>query len=213
MSLVGQQLGPYHLLRPIGSGGMGEVYHTEDIHLRRQVAIKVIRAEATDYTDESTAKEAARLFQREARAIAILDHPHILPLFTYGEEKINDTVFTYLVMPFRQEGSLVNWLHQLGNPRLLSPQDVEHIVSQAADALEYAHRHQIIHQDVKPSNFLIRHNPNIPNRPDILLADFGIAKLNTATASASQSVRGTPAYMAPEQWEGRPVFATDQYAL
>src|SRR6266516_3295836 len=150
MSLVGQQLGSYHLLRPIGSGGMGEVYLAEDIHLRRQVAIKVIRAEVTAYTDESTAKEAARLFQREARAIAILNHPHILPLFTYGEEKINDTMFTYLVMPFRQEGSLVNWLHQPGNPRLLSPQDVGHIVAQAADALEYAHHHQIIPTYISP---------------------------------------------------------------
>lgn len=85
------------------------------------------------------------------------------------------------------------------------------MVNQAADALQHAHDHGVIHQDVKPANFLIRERKG--NRPDLLLADFGIAKFTTATATASQSVRGSPAYMAPEQWAGQPVAATDQYAL
>ncbi len=87
------------------------------------------------------------------------------------------------------------------------------MISQAASALQHAHDRQVIHQDVKPANFLIRHRPEQPTSPDLLLADFGIAKLTSATASASQSVRGTPTYMAPEQWDGQPVPATDQYAL
>src|SRR5947207_8151272 len=84
---------------------------------------------------------------------------------------------------------------------------------QAAEALQHAHDHHIIHQDVKPSNFLIRENPNDPNHPDLLLMDFGVARLTNATATSSQLVRGTPAFMSPEQWESKPVPASDQYAL
>ena len=80
-------------------------------------------------------------------------------------------------------------------------------------ALQYAHNHQIVHQDVKPSNFLIRSSDDASGRPDLMLADFGVSKSTSATATVSQTVRGTPAYMAPEQWDGAPVPATDQYAL
>jgi eukaryotic-like serine/threonine-protein kinase len=106
MALDGLKLGHYRLLRLIGSGGMGEVYLAEDSRLYRQVAIKVIRSEVNSYPNAVVNQDAARLFQREAKAIATLDHPHILPLFDYGEEFTNGAQYTYLVMPFRQEGSL-----------------------------------------------------------------------------------------------------------
>lgn len=211
MALEGLKLGHYQLLRLIGSGGMGEVYLAEDHRLHRQVAIKVIRTEAAAYPGTLESQEAARLFQREARAIAMLDHPYILPLFDYGEEKVDGREYIFLVMPFRQEGSLANWLRQYGNRFNL--EDIARFTQQAASALQYAHNHAIIHQDVKPSNFLTRNNPDNPVRPDLLLTDFGVAKLSTATSNISHSVRGTPTYMAPEQWSGDPVPATDQYAL
>src|ERR1700736_4162377 len=116
-------------------------------------------------------------------------------------------------MPYRKEGTLSSWLRQRGSAEPLSPAQVAPLVQQAADALHHAHRQQVIHQDIKPTNFLIRQRDDQPDRPDLLLADFGIAKLTSATASASQSIRGTPTYMAPEQWDGHPVQATDQYAL
>jgi eukaryotic-like serine/threonine-protein kinase len=121
-------------------------------------------------------------------------------------------------MPYRPEGSLTAWLRQRGSSELpqrtpLHTQDVAHFIHQAADALQHAHDRQIIHQDVKPANFLIRSDRENPDRPDLLLADFGVAKITTATASASHSIRGTPAYMAPEQLDGHPVRASDQYAL
>src|SRR6266581_238017 len=106
------------------------------------------------------------------KAISQLDHPHILPLFDYGEENLSGSKLAYLVMPFRQEGSLATWLQERGSADLLSPQQVEHIVSQAADALQHAHNRQIIHQDVKPANFLIRNREANPQQPDLLLADF-----------------------------------------
>ena len=228
MSLEGQQLGRYRLLKLIGSGGMGEVYLAQDPGINRQVAIKVVRVEAVDFSKKKVdtlpgmravtgagsmgLQDAARLFQREAKAIAMLDHPGILPLYDYGEQSVNGAMLTYLVMPYREEGSLANWL-QRGGFKLLTVQIVEQMLQQAASALQYAHDHQVVHQDVKPSNFLIRTSRERPKIPDLLLTDFGIAKLSMFTTRASQSIRGTPTYMAPEQWEGRPVPATDQYAL
>jgi serine/threonine protein kinase/outer membrane protein assembly factor BamB len=213
MPLEGHLLGRYRLLRLIGSGGMGEVYLAEDPGVQRQVAMKVMRTEIATYPESETAKRATRLFQREAQAIARLDHPSILPLYDYGEQRVNGVTLTYLVMPYRQEGSLANWLQQHRSSHVLSLQDVVSLVQQAAGALQYAHDHQIIHQDVKPTNFLVRLNNDNPTRPDLLLTDFGIAKLDAFTSSMSQSIQGTPRYMAPEQCEGHPVTATDQYAL
>src|SRR6266699_3871041 len=158
MSLDGLQLGRYRLMHLLGSGGMGKVYLAEDVPIHRQVAIKVIQTEASPYPNAESVKEVVRLFQREAKAIAALDHPHILPLYDYGEETINGTPFSYLVMPYRPEGSLATWLRQLSSYSLPSSQDVAYFIHQAADALQHAHDHQIIHQDIKPPNFLIRMN-------------------------------------------------------
>ena len=213
MALEGLQLGQYRLLRLLGSGGMGEVYLAEDARINQQVAIKVSRIEATPYPNNSTTQDVVRLFQREAKAIASLDHPYILSLFSYGEENVNGITLIYIVMPYRREGSFINWLQQRGDNESLSVQNVAYFISQAADALQYAHDNQIVHQDVKPSNFLIRTNKGHPELPDLLLADFGIAKVSASTSSASHAIRGTPTYMAPEQWSGEPVYATDQYAL
>jgi serine/threonine protein kinase len=213
MPFAGVQLGHYRLIRQVGSGNMGEVYVAEDTRIARQVAIKVIRNEATPYPDSEATKEAERLFQREMKAISLLDHPHILPLFDFGEEEVNGAPVTYMVMPYRPEGSLSDWLRQHSYSSPLTPEEIADLLSQAADALQHAHDHQIVHQDVKPSNFLIRDRAGAGKRPDLLLTDFGIAKFTGATANTSQSVRGTPTYMAPEQWDGQPVAASDQYAL
>jgi serine/threonine protein kinase len=207
MPLDGLNIGRYHLLRLIGSGGMGEVYLAKDTRIERQIAIKVIRGEAIPYLDSNSSQDAGRLFEREARAIARLNHSHILPLFDYGEELVNDAPLTYMVMPYCQEGSIDSWLRQKGERRYLPPQEAAYLLNQAADALQYAHDQQLIHQDVKPSNFLIR------TMGESGLPDFGVAKFIAANSSNSQSIRGTPSYMAPEQWEGNPVTETDQYAL
>ncbi|HWS85090.1 MAG TPA: protein kinase [Ktedonobacteraceae bacterium] len=214
MSLEGTQLGHYRLTKWIGGGGMGDVYRAQDTrNIYRQVAIKVVRSKVESFPNPDAAKEAARLFQREMKAITKLDHPHILPLYDFGEESIQKDTVAYMVMPLRPEGSLADWLQDRDSTSLLSFQEVAHIVEQAADALEHAHSNQLVHQDVKPSNFLIRYKTGTTGLPDLLLADFGIAKFMTATATASQTVRGTPTYMAPEQWGGEPVAASDQYAL
>ncbi len=212
MPLEALQNGRYHILRTLGSGSMGEVYLVDDIRINRQVAIKVIRTEGMLYPDTDPNRDAARLFEREAKSIARLNHPNILPLYDFGEEVVNGVPLTYMVMPYCPDGSLAGWLQQRGpTPKLALP-EVAHFVRQAGDALQHAHDNQIIHQDVKPQNFLLRSNKSV-GLPDLLLADFGIAKLAAGTSGASQAIRGTPIYMAPEQWEGNPLPASDQYAL
>ncbi|HET9920023.1 MAG TPA: protein kinase, partial [Ktedonobacteraceae bacterium] len=213
MAIETLQNGRYRRMRLLGSGGMGEVHLMEDTRVNRQVAIKVLRAESDPYPDSDSSKDAARLFQREARAIAALEHSNILPLYDFGEEAIDGVIITYMVMPYCPDGSLVGWARQGRNNTPLTPQDVAQLIFQAAEALQYAHDHTVIHLDVKPSNFLLRSNQKNPNRPTLLLADFGIARSSTTTASSSRTIRGTPTSMAPEQWSSKPVAASDQYAL
>src|SRR5216683_3633369 len=196
MQLEGLQIGSYCLQRLIGGGGMGDVYLAEDRRVNRQVAIKVIQTKTSSYLDTGTAQDAIRLFQREVKAIANLDHPHILPFFDCGAGNFNGLSITYMVMPFRKEGSLLNWLRQHNPSKALSPKYVAHFLRQAADALQYAHDQQIIHRDIKPQNFLIRLTTDHPNRPDVLLADFGLARLSNTSSSASLSIAGSPPYMA-----------------
>src|SRR6266480_3989790 len=213
MAIEELQDGRYHFVRSLGSGGMGEVYLMQDVRINRQVAIKVIRSEGASYPDSTAAKEAARLFQREAKAIAALEHPNILPLYDFGEEIRDGMTVTYMVMPYCTEGSLASWLRQHNSVTPLSLQDVAHLVEEAADALQYGHDQSVMHLDVKASNFLLRNNKKNPNRPTLLLADFGIARSSVTVASSSRTIRGTPSSMAPEQWGSNPVPATDQYAL
>src|SRR5436309_5271051 len=126
----GLQIAQYCIIRQLKRGGMGEVYLAEDATLQRQVAIKVIRTDTAHESDADTAQKAAERFLREARIIAQLDHDHILPIFDARKEIINGTPCMYMVMPFRHEGSFADWLQKRGPECMLSPWDVEHIVSQ-----------------------------------------------------------------------------------
>lgn len=218
MSLESLQNGRYQTVRALGSGSMGEVFLVNDTVIGRQVAIKTMRADPTAGSDTESLKDAVRLFKREAQAIARLEHPNILPLFDYGEEKREQTVFTYMVMPYCQEGSLADWIKRNRPDQPLPLEEVVYFIELAADALQYAHEHGIIHQDVKPSNFLLRMHGSGQLLPDILLADFGIARMSsgatiTTITTLTAGPRGTPRYMPTEQWEGKPVPASDQYAL
>ncbi len=210
MRLEGKQIGRYRFEQLIGRGGMGEVYLAVDPRIQQQVAVKVSQAETSVYPATNVAREAER-FRREASAIANLRHPHIVPLYDYNETSVDEAPMTYLVIPYYREGSFASWLRRRG-PSLLPMEDVVYFVQQAAGALQYAHNQQVIHRDVKPSNFLIDTGED-PNRPNLLLADFGISKfVVAATASGTQSL-GTLTYMPPEQLNGRPTYASDQYAL
>jgi len=212
MRFAGQQLGHYHLIRLIGQGGMGEVYLAEDTRISRQVAVKVIRTERQLYLDAEASQQSEEFFEREMKAISRLDHPQILSFYDFGKELVANGFIIYMVMPYRPEGSLADWLVQRGS-ELLPPQDIGHMIAQAASALQHAHDHDVIHRDVKPSNFLVRVNTDHPTYPDLFLVDFGLARVISATSLGSNSVRGTYSCMAPEQWSGEVLPASDQYAL
>src|SRR6266852_2336448 len=109
MPLEGLELGRYRLLRLIGSGSFGDVYLADDTHIQRELAIKVFRVSAFSPPNSEEAERVARSFDREVNAIAKLDHPHILPLFDYGEITHNKMMLHYFVMPYCKEGSFADW--------------------------------------------------------------------------------------------------------
>jgi serine/threonine protein kinase len=213
LELAGQEIGRYRIISLIGHGANGDVYLAEDPRIQQQVAIKVFQND-TSPAAKVEAGDNLAIFRDEARAIDRLKHPRIVHLNYYDEATIAGKSIIYIVTPYYKDGSLAKWLQERGVNKL-SLEDITHLVSQAADGLQYAHNFQIVHRDVKPSNFLIdTEGITNPNRPNVLLTDFGIAKSITSTsASAGQTSAGGLAYMAPEQFSGQAVFASDQYAL
>ena len=204
-SMSGLMLGRYQLLRRIGQGGMGEVWLGEDARLHRQVAIKTLP------THSQGDREYMQRFEREARAAAALNHPHILPVHDYGEQVLPDgQAITYIVMPYISGGTLNEHIKTLSEGDSIMPtQETMSYILQAAQAIDYAHEQHVLHRDIKPSNMLLRSNEWL------LLADFGIARLTSDNEQLTQAGVGigTPEYMAPEQAQGSPVAASDNYSL
>ncbi len=193
---VGQQVGDYRLLRLLGGGGFGEVYLAEYIRNHSYAAVKILQARLTH-------SEELKAFINEARTFR-LKHPNIVPLLDFG---IAFDDMPYLVMEYAANGTLRE-RHPLGTQVPLPT--VVSYVNQVASALQYAHDLYLIHRDVKPENMLVGTNG------EILLTDFGIATVahNSYTLNNQQvNVGGTVSYMAPEQIEGKPRPASDQYAL
>ncbi|HXZ03581.1 MAG TPA: serine/threonine-protein kinase, partial [Ktedonobacteraceae bacterium] len=205
LTLEGMQLGNYDVVRRIRVGGMGAVYEgRQRSAFGRRVAIKVILGSyATD-------REMRRRFAREARTIAELHHPHILPLIEFGDEQ----GILYLVMPFIEGGALTGYLRH-SQPDI---NDVATIFLQLLDAVEYAHDEGLIHRDIKSSNVLIEARRDGP--PYVYLADFGLVRYSEQIDGEQigkpiplDQIPGTPHYMAPEQARGIVTTATDIYAL
>lgn len=193
--LIGKELGSYRIVEQIGAGGMATVYKAYQASLDRYVAVKVL---PPYYASEP---DFAARFVREARAAARLDHPHILPVYDFGQE--GD--ISYIAMKYVPAGTLKQ---QLGQPMPLA--QVAEIIGQIASALDYAHEHGVIHRDVKPNNVLME------NGQRALLTDFGLAKMVEASVQLTTSGVGvgTPAYMSPEQGQGQAVDArSDIYSL
>jgi len=181
---TGTQLGPYQIEAQIGAGGMGTVYRAVDTRLGRVVAIKI------------ASERYSERFQREAQAISTLNHPHVCTLYDVGPN--------YLVMEFIEGSTLAAEIKK--GP--LAPEMVARYGAQIAGALAEAHARGIVHRDLKPSNIMLT-----PHGVKVL--DFGLAKMLTEPGTTdTNAIMGTPAYMAPEQVEGRePTSNTDLFAL
>jgi serine/threonine protein kinase len=205
-ALVGRRLGAYRLEKLLGIGCMAEVYRAREPVLDREVAVKALPA--------ALAADSAyvRRFREEARWVAALHHPHIVPIYHYGE----DAALLYLVMPIYRE-SLRDRLQQARAHRQgrLDPDEAIRLVSEIASALEAAHAQGLVHRDVKPENILLDDSGRA------LLTDFGIARSVThaqqgrrQTVGSSGLPVGTPEYMAPEQLRNDPLDQrADIYAM
>ncbi|WP_220204719.1 serine/threonine-protein kinase [Reticulibacter mediterranei] len=191
---VGQQIGNYSLIQLLGRGGFADVYLGEHIYLKTQAAIKILRVQLSTSSTED--------FLQEARTIAKLEHPNIVRVFECG---ITDERTPFLVMTYAPNGSL-RQRHARGT--CLTLEQVLSYVQQLSAGLYYAHQQKLIHRDVKPENMLIAPNDQI------LLSDFGLALMAQSTSTQStKEMAGTLPYMPPEQLQGKPRFASDQYAL
>ncbi len=194
--LTGKQLGPYQVVASLGEGGMAAVYKAYHASMERYVALKILpRHLAED-------PQFVGRFKQEAKVLANLQHPHILPVFDFGEADH----YTYLVMPLIQGGTLAKTL--TGRPSPLKK--ILKVISQMSSALSYAHTRGLVHRDIKPSNILVDESGNF------LLTDFGIAKIveSTKKFTTTGGIVGTPAYMSPEQGRGDKIDSrSDIYSL
>jgi len=186
--LTGKQLGPYQIVAQLGIGGMATVYKAYQPKMDRYVALKVLPRHF------SKNPEFVSRFSQEALVIAQLEHPHILPVYDFGESD----GYTYLVMRIVEGGSLVDTLRKT---RKLELFQINRTISQVGGALDYAHSKGVIHRDFKPGNVLVDEFENC------LLTDFGIAKLVETTSHLTHTggILGTPTYISPEQGSGKPI--------
>jgi WD40 repeat protein len=192
------RLGPHRIVKVLGAGGMGVVFQAEDLQLRRWVALKVMK---TTLPASASARER---FLREARAVAAIEHDHIVPIFQVGE----DRGVPFLAMPLLQGESLDD---RLVRERRLPLGEVLRIGRETAAGLAAAHEHGIVHRDVKPRNIWLE-----GSRARVRLLDFGLARpaIENAPITHSGVIVGTPAYMAPEQARGGTVDArADLFSL
>jgi serine/threonine protein kinase len=200
-NLTGQSLGRYHILEPLGEGGMAIVYKAYDTRLESEVAVKVIRIEKLS---PEILQRALKRFEREAKSLAKLAHPNIVNVLDYGEYNGQP----YLVMPYIPGGTL----KQLLNGKPMNWQKAARLLIPIARALDYAHKRDIVHRDVKPSNILITESG------EPMLTDFGVAKIideeATLDLTGTSATVGTPEYMAPEQATSKTTdHRVDIYAL
>src|SRR2546428_8884967 len=190
---LGQQFGNYRLVSLLGQGSYAEVYLAQHVRLDLQAAIKVLHGHLSS-------SEAER-FQQEAQTMERLTHPAIVRVFDFD---VQDGI-PFLIMEYAPNGSL---RQRYPEGSIVSLPQIIPSIKQVAAALQYAHEQKFIHRDVKPENMLLG------RQQEVLLSDFGLAALTHSSASLSaQEAVGTLPYMAPEQIEGHPSAASDQYAL
>jgi serine/threonine protein kinase len=193
MNYTGFSLKDYRFIKLLGKGSSEEVYLAEHMYLQTYVAIKMQKARLDVASQQR--------FLSEAKIVAHLDHPHIVPILGFTISKGR----AYLIMRYASGGSLRT---QYPRGHRLSPDRILQYLYPLSDALIYIHDRNLVHQDIKPENILLDYNDNV------FLSDFGIAKkMSRSHTQKVEKIAGTIAYMAPERFQGLAFATSDQYAL
>jgi serine/threonine-protein kinase len=183
------KLGKYEIRRELGRGAMGVVYEAFDPSIERIVALKTIRK---DQLEGAEGQDVIGRFQREAKAAGRLNHPNIVSIYDFGE----DDGTAFIAMEFVSGRELKSYFE---NNERFPMADIERVMSQLLDALEYSHQFGVVHRDIKPANIIL-----LPDHR-VKVADFGIARIESSQYTQAGTVLGTPAYMSPEQFMGQTV--------
>lgn len=192
--LMGTQVGTSTIIKELARGGMAIVFIAFQRTLKRQIAVKIL-------PKSLLTPKTAELFQQEAEAAAILAHPNIIPVYEVGETD----EYLYFTMQLVHGNPLSEYLQAaqkniIPSKRILPLPTTLSVIIQVLDGLDYAHRNEIVHRDMKPANILIEKDSKRP-----LITDFGIVQVNRVKDKSKPSIHGTPLYMAPEQIIGRDV--------
>lgn len=194
-----QKLGRYEIIEELGRGAMGVIYKAKDPVIGRYVAIKTIRL--GDFTDSAHVAELHSRLMREAQSAGVLSHPNIITIFDVGEEG----GLAYFAMELVEGATLE---HLIEGEQRLDESAIVDIARQTADALGFAHKHGIVHRDIKPANIMLTQDGRVK------VADFGIAKVGSTKMTQTGMLLGSPSYMAPEHFLGKPLDGrSDIFAL
>jgi serine/threonine-protein kinase len=194
----GARLGRYEVERHLGRGGMGDVYLVRDTVINRKAALKTIRPDAD--LDAQQVIEMRQRFYREAQTAGKLTHPNVVTVYDVGE----DLGMSYIVMEFVEGQTLTQWM----KAQRFSVAQIKHVMVHAGAGLDYAHENGVFHRDVKPDNIMLT------KAGTVKVMDFGIARVMDSSLTKTGSVMGTPAYMSPEQVNGKKVDArSDIFSL
>jgi len=210
MSKELERLGKYELLTRLGQGGMGEVWKARDTQLRRYVAIKFLHTNLQDNPDFVTH------FMREAQLVASLQHPNIVQIHDF---QLADTqgsgITAYMVMDYIEGGTLADYIRATSRKGIFPPSpDIVYLFSTIGLALDYAHQKGMVHRDIKPANIMMDKRTTSNPMGELILTDFGIARLQGGATSFTRAGIGTPLYISPEQASGFTVDErSDLYSL
>jgi serine/threonine-protein kinase len=182
-------LGKYQIRRELGQGAMGIVYEGFDPAIQRRVAIKTLKRSSLERTESA---EILTRFEREAQAAGRLSHPNIVPIYEYGE----DDGTAFIAMEFIEGRELKDYFDK---GERFPIREIQRVMGQLLDALDFSHRRGVVHRDIKPANIILLRDGTVK------VTDFGIARIESSTLTQAGSVLGTPAYMSPEQFSGQTV--------
>lgn len=209
ITLEGQDIGHYHIIERLGLPQASNTYRAYDRLREKDIALKALHTDSMPFHLREETMDEAHLFQQEANLTEHLEHPNILRVLNTGRSYISGASFIYKTMTFCQGGSLAQWLREHANRRMFTPQEVLPLVWQLAAGLQYLHDHELLYQNFKFSNILLKNETDDMRALQVALSDIPVVQNRAYIAKSAD----TYAYVAPERWQGEAVPASDQYAL